>query len=99
MGARDPGEMRGGGGLKTCEAVEVRGRELRWKKTDGSRKTYSKLGRDPRRRDGGVGIGVVPGMTRSRISKLNQGWRGARHPRVTWRIWEEFDFRNEFWIF
>lgn len=32
-GARGPGEIRRGGGLKTCEAVEVRGRELSWKKT------------------------------------------------------------------
>lgn len=61
---------------------------------DGSGKTYRKLGRDQSRRDDGVGIGVVPEMTRSRISKLNQGWRGAKHHRVLWRIWKEFDFRN-----
>lgn len=94
MGARDPGEIRRGAGLETCEAVEVRGRELRWKKTDGSGKTYRKLGRDQSRRDDGVGVGVVPGTRRSRRSKLNQGWRGARHHRVAWRLWKEFDFRN-----
>lgn len=39
-------------------------------------------------------VRVVAEVRKSRVSKLDQGWRGGRHHCVSWRICKEFDSKG-----